>query len=142
MHPQAIEEMYHRTAGLYREQKHPEALQLLDELDRVLPNSPMLVYYRAQNLAALGRTKEALAECNRFLRRLEAIRSACNALDELLDPAESEQLAEVVAVQTGQIGSLKATLDARQAEGLDKLELQGTVEKLQRELAALQGQAG
>lgn len=134
MHPKEIERKIEHAATLSSQERHPEALAVIEDIRAFLPNSPVLFYMRIENLAALGRTNEALTDCERLLRRLNQIREAGDALDDLLDIDQSEHLAELVTKQTDQTSTLKRNLDRRQADALDKETLQSTVADLEAKL--------
>ena len=85
MHPAEIEERIGRAATLYREQRHPDALATLESVAPLLPNSPVVHQMRIENLAALGRTDEAVHECEKLMHRLDQIRAAGDILDDLFD---------------------------------------------------------
>lgn len=142
MHPKAIEDLLQKADALRREEKHEEALASLEQVEPVLPDSPALMLFRAQSLAALGRTSDAIGVCTRLQRRLDNIRETAQALSSVLDPGQSESLARTVALLETESTGLRAALDARISEGLDKAHLQSTIEQLQAELQALKDQAG
>lgn len=140
MHPKEIEKKIEQAAALNVQEHHPESLAILEDIKTFLPNSPVLFSIRVENLAALGRTNEALHDCGRLLQRLNQIRDAGNSLDDLLDIEQAERLAEFVTEQTDQASTLKRTLDRRQADALDKETLQSTVADLEAKLNAFLNQ--
>ena len=70
MHPQATEEHYQQVPELCRQQKHAEALSMLEQLSPDLPNCPMLLHHRAESLAGMGRADDAETACDQALARL------------------------------------------------------------------------
>ncbi len=56
---QGAKENYDRASELYNEKRYAEALELLNELNRVAPNHPKILHSRALVLAALGRLQDA-----------------------------------------------------------------------------------
>lgn len=142
MHPKAIEELLEKIELLRREEKHEEALSSLEQVEGILPDSPALMLFRAQSHAALGRINEAIGNCSRLQRRLDNIRETAQALSGILDPAQEERLARTVTLLETEGAGLKATLATQMSEGLDKANLQATIQQLQDELQALTDEAG
>ena len=136
MHPTELEKRIELVAMLGRQAHHAEALAAIEDIKVFLPNSPVLLFMRVENLAALGRTNEALQYCERLMQRLNRIREAGDSLDDLLDIEQADHLAEMVTEQTDQTSTLKRTLDRRQADALDKETLQSTVSDLEAKLKA------
>lgn len=56
---QGVKQKYDRASELYIEKRYAEALELLNELNRVAPNHPKILHSRALVLAALGRLQDA-----------------------------------------------------------------------------------
>ncbi|MFM1919966.1 MAG: hypothetical protein RLZZ303_1600 [Candidatus Hydrogenedentota bacterium] len=137
-----LEKAFHTAEELYRGEKHDAALAALQTVDSLAPASPMPPFLRARSLAALGRNNEALELCEECSERLRRALKDAQSLGAILDRSHAEQLARAITLQESQVNALRATLDAKLAEGLNKAELQQTIQALQQELASLREKAG
>jgi len=64
-------ERFAQAAGLHRDNRHSEALAILEELAGSFPDDRDLMHAQAQCLAALGRREEALRICSRLANEFE-----------------------------------------------------------------------
>lgn len=140
MRPQDIEKKIELAAAHSAQERHSESLGVIEEIKAFVPNSPILYFLRVENLAALGRTSDALHGCGRLQQRLDEIREAGNSLGDLLDIEQAELLAEFVTEKTDQISTFKRALKQRQADALDKETLQSTISELEGRLNAFMEQ--
>jgi chromosome segregation ATPase len=142
MRLQELEKAFHVAEELYREEKHDEVLVALKPVEVIAPATHMALYLRARSLAALGRNSEALNLCEEAHLRLQRTLSDAQTLGPLLDRNQIELLSRSVTIQESQVNALRASLDAKLAEGLNKAELQQTIQALQQELSGLRNKAG
>ncbi|HQB02400.1 MAG TPA: hypothetical protein PLY90_03805 [Candidatus Hydrogenedentes bacterium] len=140
MHPSEIEKNIENAVNLCKQERHSEALALLELIRPHIPNSPVLLHMRIEALMKLDRTAEALHDCERLFQRLEQIRTAGDQLKPLFQDGQTEGLSAYVSSQTDQTNELKALLDQRKSDALDKETLQTTVSKLEARLQQLLAQ--
>ncbi len=130
MHPAEVKSRIESAARLYEQGRHPDSLSMLEAIGHLLPNSPVLMLMRVENLSTAGQTTEAVHECDKLVRRVHQIRQAGDILDDLLDIDQSFMLSEMLTNLADRAGTLKNDLGRRQAEALDKETLQTTVTQL------------
>lgn len=140
MHPAEVESRIESAARLFEQERHPDALSALEGIGHLLPNSPQLLLMRVENLSAIGETSEAVHECEKLMRRIDQVRQAGDALDDLLDIDQSSMLADMLTELADRAGTLKNDLDRRQSEAVDTETLQSTVAQLQARLDAFTNQ--
>jgi len=127
---------------LYKDEQHEQVLVRLQELAGLAPASPLVAYYRAESLTILGRTTESVEALEAAQHRLKQMLTDAKALGPMLDGPQAERLARFVTIQESEVNALRASIDARLAEGLNKAELKNTVARLQEELEQLRSKAG
>jgi predicted nucleic acid-binding Zn-ribbon protein len=142
MRLQELEKAFHEAEELYRGEKHDDVLITLKQVEALAPANHMALFLRARSLAALGRNSEALNLCEDANTRLQRTLQDAQSLGPLLDRPQIEMLSRAVTLQESQVNALRASLDARLAEGLNKAELQHTIQALQSELTSLRSKAG
>ena len=140
MHPAEVESRIESAARLFQQERCPDALSVLEGIGHLLPNSPILLLMRVENLSVIGQTAEAVHECDKLIRRIDQIRQAGDILDNLLDLDQASLLADVLTELADRAGTLKNDLDRRHAESLDTETLQSTVTQLQARLDAFMNQ--
>ena len=119
-------EKYEKANAFYRDDKPEDALRILDELNRAVPDNPTLMYARAMVLVQLRRHDEADEICDRLIRehgvahgvRLKAQIAAARA-----DEAEKVTLEKQPAPETTEE-------PFRETQREDKLELTVELPKL------------
>ncbi|MDZ4859084.1 MAG: thioredoxin family protein [Candidatus Hydrogenedentes bacterium] len=66
MHTKEARNKFREADQLFREKKFPEALAVLDDLDKEFPDTKNVLYPRAMCLARVGRFEEALELCRQL----------------------------------------------------------------------------
>ncbi|HOQ89125.1 MAG TPA: hypothetical protein PLX03_03220, partial [Candidatus Hydrogenedentes bacterium] len=129
-----IDTTLEQVENLIAKERHGEALGLLEGISWLIPNSPVLSEYRVRILAGLGRTDEALHECDKLVNRLDLIRQTESLLDDMLDIDQASYIADQVLAYNQEVGQLRAMLEKRRVDSVEKESLQNTIAQLQERL--------
>jgi len=129
-----IDATIEQAESLIAQERHGEALGLLEGISRLVPNSPVMSELRIRTLAGLGRADEALHECEKLAHRLDQIRQMESLLDDLLDIDQASYIADLVLSHNQEVGQLKSMLERRRMDSVEKESMQQTIAQLQKRL--------